>query len=57
MKDLPKDWYETSMQPIREEAKTWPDWMQKGVDEARDHWEHRMKKYAEPHGSDGDLAT
>ena len=45
MKDLPNDWYERSMAPLREEAKTWPDWMRKGVDEARDRAERRMAEY------------
>ena len=45
MKNLPDDWYESSMGPLREEAKTWPEWMQQGVHEARDHAERRMADY------------
>jgi hypothetical protein len=45
MRDLPNDWYEKSMRPLREEAKQWPDWMRKGVDEAKDQAALRMAKY------------
>ncbi len=47
MKNLPDDWYERSMGPIREAAKSWPDWMRKGVDEAREHSERRIAEYRE----------
>ena len=47
MKNLPDDWYERSMRPIREAAKTWPDWMRKGVDEAREHSQRRIAEYHE----------
>lgn len=45
MKELPNDWYEKSMRPLREEAEKWPDWMQRGVVEARHDAERRMEKY------------
>jgi hypothetical protein len=45
MRDLPNDWYEQSMRPLREEAEHWPEWMQRGVDDARHHAERRMAKY------------
>jgi hypothetical protein len=48
MKNLPNDWYESSMRPLREEAKTWPEWMKEGVREARDRSERRSAKYAQP---------
>ena len=54
MKNLPDDWYESSMRPLREEAKTWPEWMQKGVHEARGQAERRMADYRLPPGSDTD---
>ena len=47
MKNLPDDWYESTMRPIREAAKTWPDWMRKGVDEAREHSQRRIAEYHE----------
>jgi hypothetical protein len=43
MKNLPEDWYERSMRPILEEAKTWPDWMWKGVEEARKRSERQIE--------------
>jgi hypothetical protein len=45
MKNLPNDWYESSMRALREEAKTWPEWMQNGVEDAREQAERRMAKY------------
>jgi len=48
MKELPNDWYERSMRPLRDEAKTWPDWMRRGVDEARREAERRKAKYIAP---------
>ena len=52
MKNLPNDWYESSMRPLREEAKTWPAWMLNGVDDARDQAERRMAKYRSSAESD-----
>lgn len=48
MKSLPNDWYESSMRSLREEAKSWPEWMQNGVDDAREQAERRMAKYRLP---------
>lgn len=45
MKDLPANWYEESMRPLREEEKSWPEWMKRGVEDARDDAAQRMAKY------------
>lgn len=58
MKDLPNDWYEKSMGPLREEAEKWPEWMLRGVDEARNDAERRMERYVvPPRTSSGDDGT
>ncbi len=57
MKDLPADWYEESMRPLREEEKHWPEWMKKGVEDARENAAERMAKYQPPTRSNGKNGT
>jgi hypothetical protein len=52
MKNLPRDWYEQSMQPLREEAKTWPEWMRAGAREADELARLRNEKYLPPKSDD-----
>jgi len=49
MKELPADWYEKSMHPLREEEKNWPGWMKKGIEDARDSAAQRKARY-QPQG-------
>jgi hypothetical protein len=43
MKDLPADWYEQSMRPLREEEPQWPAWMRNGVAAAREEADRKLE--------------
>jgi len=48
MSDLPKNWLEESIRNLNDDRKTWPEWMKRGVQEATDHAEERLRKYGVP---------